>query len=68
MLTFLREQPWARVGRWARGIGLALLLAAFFLPLAGAFLLVISLSGAGLFAFGAFAWLFRDSEPWLRHR
>ena len=66
MLERLRTTPWLRRAAWSRGIGLALLLVAFFAPLPSAALLAVAIPGLALFLFGAFAWLVRTEEPWLR--
>jgi len=66
VLAALRTDPWRRRAAWSRGIGLALLLIAFFVPLPSAALLAVALPGFALFLFGAVAWLVRTEEPWLR--
>lgn len=68
MLAFLRADRWRRRAFWSRGLGLVLLLAGFFLPLPSAVLVAVTVPGLALFLFGAFAWLVRDEEPWLRRR
>lgn len=51
---------------WARGIGILLMLVAFFVPLPPAALVAVLLGGIAVFLFGALAWLVRDPGPWLR--
>jgi len=66
VLERLRTTPWLRRAAWSRGIGLALLVIAFFVPLPLAWLLAVALPGLLLFLFGSTAWLVRTDEPWLR--
>jgi hypothetical protein len=66
MLGRLRADPWRRRAAWSRGIGIVLLLIAFFVPLPSAALLAVAAPGLALFLFGALAWLVRTEEPWLR--
>lgn len=66
MLEGLRTARWKRRATWLRGLGLALLLVAFFLPIPAAWLAAVLLPGLALFLVGAIAWLVRDEGPWLR--
>ena len=69
MLAFLRTPRGQRLGAWGRGVGLALLLAAFlgaFVPLPAVAVLAVLLPGLAFFLLGSLAWLARDPEPWLR--
>jgi len=66
VLAALRTDPWRRRAAWLRGVGLALLLVVFFIPLPSAALVAVAIPGLVLFLLGAFAWLVRNEEPWLR--
>ena len=66
MLAALRTDAWRRRAAWLRGVGLGLLLVAFFVPLGYPGVLVVAAPGLVLFLLGAFAWLVRSEEPWLR--
>lgn len=66
MFGFFRTETGRRIGAWARGTGLALLLVSFFGPLPALALVAVLVPGIALFLLGALAWLARDAEPWLR--
>ena len=69
MLAVLRSARGRRFALWARGFGIALLLASFlaaFAPVSAVVVVAALVPGLVLFLLGALAWLARDTEPWLR--